>query len=67
MGNGGFDQIEVAVVCTTVGQCMVMKVFKMLLSLKPFLPRSALPDLLEEKIPLGLVAVAARGFCAVVA
>jgi hypothetical protein len=39
----------------------------MLLSLKPFLPRPALSDLLEEQIPLGLVAVAARGFCAVIA
>src|SRR5262249_49364066 len=66
MGNSGFDQVEVPVVFITVSQFMMMKVFKMRFSLEPVLPRPALSDLLEEQIPLGLVTVAAWGFCPVI-
>ena len=66
MRDGGFDQVEVAVVFTAVAEFVVMKVFEMFFALEPFLSRPAFSNLLEEEIPLGLVTVAAGRLCAVV-
>ena len=48
MRDGGFYQVEMAVVFPAIGQFVVMKVFKMLFPLESILSRPAFPDLLEE-------------------
>ncbi len=67
MRDGGFDQVEVAVVFGALRQFMMVEIFQMLFAFEAFLPGPAFADLLEQDIPLGLVPVAARRFGAEVA
>src|SRR5215210_6663223 len=66
MRDGSFDQVEVTVVFTAIAEFVAMKVFEMFFAFEPFLSRPAFPNMLEEQVPLGLVAVTAGRLCAVV-
>jgi len=66
MGDGRFDQVEMAVVLAGVGQFMKVEILQVFLALEPFLSRPAFTNLLQQDVPLRLVAVAARRFSAIV-
>ena len=60
--HGGLDEVEMAVVTGGICQLVMMEILEVLLPLESVLSRPAFADLLQQDVPLGLVAVAAGRF-----